>query len=201
MSDTGLELIEQIRRKAPEYLDVLTAETEEEFARAFNAIMERAVAHLERNRRNFQRLNEEGLSGVLAGAISIPGLTVTQETHSNGHVDLTVEADHCRPARRMLGEAKIYRGPKYHLGGLDQLLRRYTTGREGRGFLIAYVRKKNIEALVEKLRKVMDDDRPLKQQGETKDHDLRWSFISVHAHDCGNALQVSHVGCNLYAES
>src|SRR4051812_14991407 len=100
MSDaasTALDLIEMIRRKAPEYLDLITAATDEEFAAAFDVVLGKAVAHLEKNKKNFDALDEEGLTGALAGSLNIPGLSVAQETNSNGHVDLTVEADHCHP--------------------------------------------------------------------------------------------------------
>lgn len=197
-NSSAFELVERIKRKAPEYLDLLTAETDAEFEAAFDIIVEKAVAHLEKNKKNFIELNEVGLSGVFAAAISIPGLTVMQESHSNGHVDISIEADHCVPMRRKLGEAKIYDGPEYHVQGLEQLLSRYTTGREGRGLLIIYVRKENIAGLVEKVRKKMDDDLPLKQKGKTVGHTLRWSFISTHAHSCGEDLQVGHIGCNLH---
>jgi hypothetical protein len=87
------ELVERLQRKAPEYLDLLTAETDEEFETAFDAILEKAIIHLETNKKNYKLLDEEGFSAALAGALSIPGLTVTQETNSNGHVDITIEAD------------------------------------------------------------------------------------------------------------
>lgn len=200
-TDSLENLVEQIRRKAPEYLDLFTAKTEEEFERAFLPILERAVAGLEANKTNFVNLDEVGLSGVLALALSIPGLTVTQETHSNGHVDLTITADHCVPSRRKLGEAKIYRGIEYHLKGLEQLLGRYTTGREGMGLLIEYFRNKNIAMLVRKLREKMDEEHPCQQQGETTDHGLQWSFLSVHTHSSGENLSVGHIGCNLSTDS
>ncbi|MGO9275077.1 MAG: hypothetical protein ACLQOO_33395, partial [Terriglobia bacterium] len=123
-TDSYFALVERIRRRAPAYLDLLTAETDDQFEAAFEVVLEVAVRHLEKNKANFQSLNEVGLSGALAGALAIPGLTVTQEAHSNGHVDLTIEADHCFPARIKLGEAKIYDGCAYHISGLDQLLRR-----------------------------------------------------------------------------
>jgi hypothetical protein len=196
----AFELIETMRQKAPEYIDLLTAITDAEFEKAFDAILERAVMHLEANKKNFSKLDEEGLSAVLVARLSIPGLSVSQETHSNGHVDLTIEADHCMPARKKLGEAKIYDGPAYHIKGLGQLLGRYCTGREGRGLLIVYYRKANIAGLVQTLRKTMDDDLPLDQQGPTIDHMLKWSFLSTHNHTCGDNLQVGHIGCNLYID-
>jgi hypothetical protein len=195
-----LDLVEQIRRKAPEYLDLFTAENAEDFENAFNALLEKAISGLETNKKNFKALNEEGISGALALALNAPGLSVRQETNSNGHVDLTIEADHCVPARTKLGEAKIYNGPKYHFEGLEQLLSRYTTGREGRGLLIVYFRKTDIAGLVKKLRKTMDAEQPCQQQGPTNDHMLKWSFLSIHAHSCGENLEVGHIGCNLYID-
>jgi hypothetical protein len=194
------ELVEVLKRKAPEYLDLLTAETDAQFEGAFDLLLEKAVSHLETNKTHYATLDEEGLSAALAGSLAVPGLTVTQETHSNGHVDLTIQADHCRPARKKLGEAKIYGGPAYHFGGLKQLLGRYTTGREGRGLLIEYYRKSDIAGLVTKLREEMDKDRPCNQQGETGDHTLKWSFLSAHSHSSGEAVNVGHVGCNLWID-
>lgn len=139
-----LTLLELNKQKAPEYYDLISAPDDPEFEKAFDAIMERAVSQLEENKTDFQSLGENGLSAALTLALSMPGLSATRETNSNGHVDITVVADHCSPIRKKLGEAKVYDGPEYHLGGLQQLLGRYTTGREGRGMLIVYFRKQNI---------------------------------------------------------
>jgi hypothetical protein len=198
-SSTLLDFIDQIQRKAPEYIDLLVADTDSSFEAAFAAILEKAVHSLETNGKNFSPLDEEGLTAVLALALTIPGLTVTQETNSNGHVDLTVVADHCVPMRKKLGEAKIYDGPEKHLKGLAQLLGRYTTGREGRGLLISYVKKSGIAQIVTKLREKMDADKPLLQQGSTSDLPIKWAFLSCHDHSCGEVLEVGHISCNLGA--
>jgi hypothetical protein len=161
---TAYDLIEHIRRRAPEYLDLLTAESDEQFDRAFDLWLEKAIRGLEANKSLFADLDEEGLSAVLAQALTMPGLVVSQEQHSNGHVDLTIEAVHSFPARVRLGEAKIYDGARRHYGGLDQLLGRYSTGRDRRGLLIVYFRKADIETLIKELRKRMDSDLPHGQQ-------------------------------------
>jgi hypothetical protein len=198
--DTALALVEMLKRKAPEYLDLFTAQTDADFEKAFDVLLERSVAGLEVNKNNFVELDEEALSAILALALSTPGLSVTQETQSNGHVDITITADHCVPLRKKLGEAKIWDGPEYHIKGIKQLLDRYTTGREGRGLVITYVKKRNIKGLFTNLRKTMNEKRPCKQTADTIDHILKWSFISTHAHSCGETLEVGHIGCNLYAE-
>jgi hypothetical protein len=196
--NSAAELFERLKKKAPAYLDLLTSETDEEFEAAFTAILERAVHHLEKNRKNFQSLDEEGLSGALAGALSMPGLTVTQETNSNGHVDLTIEADHCTPIRVKLGEAKIYSSPSYHIKGIGQLLGRYTTGRETPGLLINYVRKPDIKGIVGKLKTELDKKLPEHQTEPCKDHLLKWSLLTKHKHNSGEVVSIGHVGCNLH---
>ncbi len=199
--DSLFAFFDWINHRNPSSLDMLLADSEEGFETAFNGFLDKAVRHIEKNKKNFQKLNEDGLSAALAGALMIPGwLTVLQEANSNGHVDLTIEVEGRVPARVKLGEAKIYDGPVYHVQGLQQLLQRYTTGREGRGLLIAYVRRKNIKDLVEKLRTHMDKELPLTQQGPSQDHLLQWSFLTVHLHSSGEKVQVGHIGCNLYID-
>ena len=198
--DTLAYYAELIQRKAPEYFDLLTAGTEAEFESAFTALLQEAVAHLERNSVNFKQLGEVGLTAVVVAFLNIPGLRVTQEEHSNGHVDITIEAEHCVPARRKLGEAKIYATPSYHEKGLKQLVDRYSTGREIRGLLLNYVRKQDIAEVIRNLRESLDKSLPQDQKGPTQDHRLKWSFSSVHGHSSGEDLAVDHVGFNLYVK-
>src|SRR5208283_2941966 len=121
---TLADYVDRLSRRAPEYLDLVSAQTEQEFETVFIGLLEKAVAGIEKNKGHFNGLDEEALTAVLVLALTMPGLTVTQEAHSNGHVDLTIEADHCVPMRRKLGEAKIYKGPAYHVKGIGQLLGR-----------------------------------------------------------------------------
>ncbi|MBS0123350.1 hypothetical protein [Thetidibacter halocola] len=187
-------------KKSPDFVDLICASTDDQFDKAFDAFVEGAVEHLEVNKKNFATLNEVGLSGVFTASLKIPGVSVCQEAHSNGHVDITVHLNYCTPVRKKLFEAKIYGGPSYHISGLEQLLSRYTTGREGRGVVLSYVKNKNIAQLVKSVRAKMDEDLPCSQQGHTSDHTLKWSFLSHHAHSCGEELAVAHVSCNLFLE-
>ncbi len=195
---SAAELVERLKRKAPEYLDLVTAETDDDFEKAFTGIIDVAMRYLEQNSKNFVDLKEDGLSAALAGRITIPGLTVSQEKNSNGHVDITIEADHCTPARVKLGEAKIYDGPAYHIKGISQLLGRYTTGRESAGFLLIYVREANIKQKIEDLEGALNEKRPENQVGKCKKHTLQWSLQTKHRHSSGEVLDLSHLGCNLH---
>ncbi len=199
-SGSALEFVELLKAKAPEYLALFAAQTEQDFDNAFEVLLEKAVAGLERDKAKLADLDEDGLSAVLGLALMVPGLTVTRQTYSGGHVDLTIELQYGYPMRRKLAEAKIYDGPMYHVKGMQQLHGRYTTGREGRGLVIEYVRSAGIAKLFEKLRETLDADLPLQQKAPTKSHPMKWAFISVHGHSCGDDLEIGHIGCNLYIE-
>jgi hypothetical protein len=192
------DLVRRIERKAPEYFDLLTADSDAEVEQAFNALLDMSLRKLESNSTHFASLKEVELTAILSMALTVPGLQVKQEEHSNGHVDITIDFDHCVPARRKLGEAKIDRGPVNHLKGLDQLLGRYTTGRELGGLLVVYVQRSNISGRVKNLRDAMDASKPHRQKGKTRPHVLQWAFASTHVLTSGDPHEVSHVACNMF---
>jgi len=196
-NDSLEELVETLRKRSPECVNLLTAKTQEEFEEAFIPFLAEAISHLEKNSKNFQDLGEVGLTAVLVAKLSFPGFAVTQEGYSNGHVDLIAEVDHSIDLKK-LGEAKVYDGAEYHIAGMGQLLGRYATGREGKGFLVSYVRKKNIKEITERLRAVLDEKRPEKQTGPCEDHQLKWSLSTNHEHHSGEIVSLDHIGCNLY---
>lgn len=193
-----LALVEYLKRHSPEMLNILASQTDAEFDLGLESVLEKAADHLEKNANHLNALGEEAISAFLVAYLNMPGLHVTQEAHSNGHVDITVEAERAPPLRRRLGEAKIYDGPKYHVDGLKQLLDLYTTGREGSGFLVEYVKKPKIKDIVSKVRAHMDTSKPCAQKGKSQDHRIRWSFITNHTHRSGERLRVLHLSCNLH---
>jgi hypothetical protein len=194
---TLVELMERLKRRAPQFLDLATAETAEQFEKAFVPLLEKAVRHLEENKRNYESLGEVGLTAAFAGSLQADCLLVKQELNSNGHVDITIEAKYSSPQIRKLGEAKIYDGPGYHFQGLSQLVGRYQTGRDT-GLMLSYVRKRGIKRIVEDLRAKLDQDKPERQHDKCIDHMLPWTFVSLHEHSSGEQLAVCHVSVNLY---
>jgi len=199
MTESNLyNYIELTKRLSRETLDLVTSISNEEFDTAFDNWLTQAVANLEANKLNYQNLDENGLSAVLAGSLRTGEISVTQEQNSNGHVDLTFKLNNASPHRIKLGEAKIWRGKEYHAKGLDQILNRYTTGRECRGFVISYVRIKDIKDLFDTLRKYMDEAKPFNLDGLCVDHNIKWSFLSKHRHDSGELISICHLGCNMH---
>jgi len=178
--------------------DMLVAETDAEFDKAFDNWLVVAISRLESSSKEFRDLGENTISSILAGYLSTGEVSVTRETHSNGHVDLTVKLVNSSANRTKLGEAKIWGGSSYHTKGLGQLLNRYSTGRECRGFVISYVKLQDIKALFNKLRQHIDSEKSYDLQGICKDHNIRWSFLSSHKHSSGEIIEVCHVGCNMH---
>jgi hypothetical protein len=89
-----LAFAELLMKKAPDFVDLICASTDDEFDKAFDSFIEGAAEHLEVNKKNFATLNEEGLLSAFIGPLKLPGETVRQEAHSNGHVDITVHLNH-----------------------------------------------------------------------------------------------------------
>lgn len=200
IDDTLFCLVEALQRKAPEYCDLLSASSDDAYYTALAQLIQRVIGAMEADRKEMRSMNENGLSTILAIGITMPGLIAHRERNSNGHVDITIICDVSIPARHTLVEAKIYRGPTYHIKGVQQLLGRYSTGREGHGFLIVYVQCPGIARIFTRLRNVMDERKPIGQSGPTVPQPAKWVFASTHRHSSGEHIRVCHMGCNLFYE-
>jgi len=198
--DSVVTLVDYGERKYPNaFIKIWCSLDDLEFDDALENILEKIIDDIEKDVNHLSPLLEDAITAVLVIAINaIPGLRGVQQAHSNGHVDITIEGEINPPLRRRLGEAKIYDGPKYHEKGLEQLVKRYTTGREGQGILIEYVKDPNIKQLVEKIRRHMDANKPCAQSGTTQDHRIHWAFTSNHFHSSGELIRVVHFSCNLF---
>jgi hypothetical protein len=199
-ADSLREMVDQIRMRYPglEPLRLIISQTDAEFDDALEGLFEQAVDYLEKNANHLNKLDEEAISSFLIAFLNMPGVKVSQETHSRGHVDITIEAVITSPLRRRLGEAKIYNGPAYHVKGLEQLINRYTTGREGSGIVVEYIKDQGIAGLVKKIREHLDQIMPCTQNGISQDHWIKWAFITHHIHSSGEKFRVLHINCNLY---
>lgn len=191
--------VSALEKRSPERLDLITARTTVEFEEAFEKVLNKAIQYLEKNSKNFHPLKEDGLTAVIVGMLDCTeGLIATQESNSNGHVDLTIRADQCRPPRLMLGEAKIFGYYSWHEKGLQQLVQRYSTGREERGLLLVYVKMDDVKGRMEKIRQELDQKLPCNQLKASSDHPRQWSFLTSHKHHSGEEIEVWHLGANLH---
>lgn len=182
----------------PELRNLFMASTAQDFDAFLDLHLERCVQRMEAEAHHLADDHEEKLSAFLAAALSIPGLSVVREGYSNGHVDLTIKSESVLSPEQRLAEAKIYNGPSYHAQAIEQLLGRYSTGRQPCGYVVEYVKKPGIANIVAKLRKQADGDLPVKQSGSTTDHAMKWAYVSQHLHASEELIRVIHVNINLH---
>ena len=176
------------------------ARTAEDFDDFLDRHFEKCVQRMEAEAHHLTADKEEKLSAFLAAALDMPGLAVTREGYSNGRVDLTIRAESTMFPEQRLAEAKIYSGPAYHAKAIEQLISRYATGRQGRGYVIEYFKAPGIADLVLKLRRKADSDLPVRQHGATCDHPMKWAYASKHRHASAELIHVVHINVNLHRE-
>jgi hypothetical protein len=182
----------------PALRKLFQAGTAEEFDDFLDHHFEECVQRMEAEAHHLMEDSEEKLSAFLAAALSMPGLAVVREGYSNGRVDLTIRSESVMFPEQRLAEAKIYAGPAHHAQAIEQLVSRYSSGRQSRGYVIEYVKKSGIAEIVLKLRKKADADFPVQQYGATCDHRMKWAYVSSHRHTSEELIRVVHINVNLH---
>lgn len=182
----------------PEVRKLFDGANAEEFDAFLDLHFERCIQRMEAEAHHLVSDSEEKLSAFLAAALSMPGLSVVREGYSNGRVDLTIRSESILSPEQRLAEAKIYGGHAYHAQAIHQLMSRYATGRQPTGYVIEYVKKRGIAAIVTQLRKRADADLPECQEGSTDGHTMNWAYVSNHRHSSEELLRVVHINVNLH---
>jgi hypothetical protein len=182
----------------PALRGILVADDAVEFDNLLEQYIEQCVDSMEAEAHHLHPDSEEKLSAFLAARLSHPGLDVRRESYTNGRVDLTIRQEGVIGGQVRLAEAKIYNGPAYHSDALEQLIKRYSTGRPRTGYVIEYVKKAKIAELVTGLRSHADSNLPVQQEGATIDHPMKWAYQSQHWHSSAELLRVVHVNVNLH---
>lgn len=182
----------------PALRGILMADDAQQFDNLLEQYIEQCVDGMEAEAHHLHPDSEEKLSAFLAARLSHPGLDVRREGYTNGRVDLTIRQEGVVGGQVRLAEAKIYNGPAYHSEALDQLINRYSTGRPRTGYVIEYFKKAEIAKLVAGLRSHADRNLPVRQEGATIDHPMKWAYQSQHRHASAELLRVVHVNVNLH---
>src|SRR6267378_8585890 len=92
-----------------------------------------------------------GLSTMVTDLINHSGIACEEECSHKGHVDVTIGHLTSVPYQ-YLDKGKIYAGFKRHCEGCDQLLNRYSSGLDMRGFLLEFFTRRRIYQLLRGLR-------------------------------------------------
>lgn len=179
--------------------DLYASNTREEFLDAAERLLERVVGQMEADRATFRQLDEPGLTHLMPRLLGdlVPS---KPETHTNGHVDVTIW--HPRNLGfHYLVEGKIWRGGRWHRDGMRQVLG-YATGREGRVMCLAFfIRHKRMNFLLTRLRAQLATATDPASTGPSEDHPfLLAAFMTPHLHSSELPLKLVHYGCYLWEE-
>jgi hypothetical protein len=173
--------------------------TLDEFSAGVERAIYTAVSDLEKSKRSHTGRKELELSVALVDRLRMAAIPCSAEAYSNGHVDITVEHPRERSIR-YLGECKIWDGPAWHRSGCEQLLNRYLTGREARGFVLEFFQQANMMERLRDLSDAFTQDKPLEMIGNPEGHKyILGAFLTTHRHTVGREIQILHFGCDLFS--
>jgi hypothetical protein len=196
MTLTLYNYVETFLAALPEAVTWLRVQTSGGFQEIAEKLLGHAIAHLESSGNYLRSSGENAITCAAIGFLNRYGIEATSQTNSRGHVDILMK-NSLRPGFTICGEAKIWRGVAYHIGGLNQVLG-YTVGRYPFCFVLAYVQTGAIKDHIETLQATLDASHPEAQQGPCSRHGtLTWALLSNHQHNSGESVRVLHAGVNL----
>jgi len=196
MTLTRYNYVEAFLAAVPEAVTRLRVQTPSGFQEITEKLLGHAIAHLETSSNYLRSSREDTITCAAIGFLNRYGIEATSQTNSRGHVDIFLK-NSSHPGFTICGEAKIWRGPAYHINGLNQVLG-YTTGRFPFCFILVYVQTGIIKDLMETLQTTLDASRPEAQRGPCSRHgSLTWALLSNHQHNSGELVRVLHAGVNL----
>ncbi|EGQ9297305.1 hypothetical protein ACSTLJ_04760 [Vibrio parahaemolyticus] len=144
----NLEQIQYLLQNDPETRDFFERKTVSDynsFVRVLNKDLKNAIQRMQHDRHQYQDLSfgEDALTSVLINSLQALNYDAEHDTQHGGHCDILVK--HQSHQFEWIGEAKLWKGPAYIKGGLEQLLNRYATATSGEsaGGMLVYVRQPN----------------------------------------------------------
>ncbi len=130
----------------PEFGDMLERSHPENYDAFVSRLVkdiDQAITRLEQNRHHHQEHSEDEITSYLIGKLQSQHYDAEHDTQHGGHCDILVK--HNRKDYTWIGEAKIWKGKSYVLGGFNQLTTRYASGtpNHNHGGILIYCRLPN----------------------------------------------------------
>jgi hypothetical protein len=112
-------------------------------------------AMMEASPRTYARMGEEDRRQVLIAALNTHyrGQTTAETFHFTGRTDILVRHEN---KNLFIGECKVWAGPQGFGETIDQLLR-YTAWRDTKLAIVAFVRQRNLTAIIDKAREALEE--------------------------------------------
>ncbi|MCP9308678.1 hypothetical protein [Zymomonas mobilis] len=155
--------------------------------------IERAIRQLIMNKQHKQNLNEDKITIEIIDMLKCSGVPAQHDTEIGGHTDISISI---RDDFLWLGEAKLWKGATYILGGFNQLFTRYSTGipKQNRGGILIYFYDKNAKSFMEKWKEKLSKEKTV-DCGEIDG----LNFCSEHQHkSTGLPFYIKHFAIPLF---
>lgn len=147
------------------------------------------LSHMEESSKEYQNLGENGFSSILVTALNncFP-FCATREQNGRGHVDITITSPSCAEEFmfKYKGEAKIWNGDVYALGGFKQLMG-YITGRQKNAFCMFYFKTVTCDDIFNN----WPDNLIIKKGGSLRILEKRFA-TTFHKHSSGDFVEIDH---------
>lgn len=196
MDDSLRSYYEHMQRINPAATEAFMSTTEEDFGNSVIHAVARIVALMEEDATHLNGSHEVKLTTEICRTLKASGIMASAEEYSKGHVDVTIAHPNGKPFK-VIGECKKWRSPSNHVKGCSQVMK-YSTGRHRVTFCMEFFDESGMYDLLSRLKQYFDEKRPLAQLSESEVvTDIRGAFRTIHKHDSGATIEISHMGCNL----
>lgn len=192
------EFVQYLNQKLPGTADIFFSYDKKSFAEGVEISLHAAIMEIESSSVLYPNSNELQLSTILKSILRNAAIPCEAEAYTNGHVDITI----CHPKRlsiRCLGECKIWAGYNRHKEGCEQLLSRYSTGREARSFVLEFFKNNKMYEHLESLRENFSLNKPLRMVATPiVNNTIEGAFVTAHIHFTEQEIEILHLGCNVF---
>ncbi|CAD5506727.1 hypothetical protein CDN93_00520 [Escherichia coli] len=194
-----LDTLSQFDPELSGFLKRKFAASHDDFVKQLYVDLDDAMYVLETQKHMYQtqQWGEDELTSVIIAFLKGRNYDAEHDTQHGGHIDILVKHQLGRFA--WIGEAKLWKGPAYILGGWNQLNERYGTGtaRDNHGGIIIYCKIKKSGERLDDWRKHLQQE--VADAKITTDEDNPLRFMSTTLHPATNQpYYVRHMVVSLF---
>jgi hypothetical protein len=151
-------------------------------------VFEGMTQTMERNPSTFTKLDEEALRDMYLVPLNghFEGAATGETFNAEGKTDILIRVE---DRNIFIGECKIWRGPKYLIEAIDQLLS-YLTWRDTKAAIIIFNRNKGLSAVLKSVQETLVGHQHIKK-GPTAESESRFRCIFVNPSDANREVVVT----------
>ena len=196
----SLSLLEQTIPGLSDVIKRHTVSSMDEFVEQLYVDLENAIQTAENNKQQFKgNFSEDYITTLLLAHLTALNYDATHDTQIGGHCDIFIK--HRLKGFQWIGEAKIWKGCKYIMGGWQQLCNIYSRGtqRDNHGGILIYINQRNANKLFVDWKDHMESSDKIDDLNIEIDSKNPLRFNSTHTHlASGLPYNVRHFALVMY---